>query len=390
MIDSRISKTMNRIANNKHAEIINLLLSIFMFPVGLFVIKAPIAESILLSASFFLVTRIWIIHFKTSEINEDTSSDIGKLENVNKNVNAMNTTVNTINTNTNTANDTVNTISDNVNMLAVSIGELSAITNYRKIVLENLADTAQNLSKLSDTEEQTFFYQWYRKELTKLTKNLRNTNDSKYVRFMVYRLHDEEHQIYKVFESKRNRFFYAPCTCKSIKWWLNPYGECFTKFIHKNVQSGNIEQVRRIFIYENEKEFRSALVKFAFVLHNNGVYKFKIISKTRFDARFNTRNGTGNHKADFGIFGEEYVWEVTNGTDEGGPISGDFSMDENKVNWYKQFFNEMWDELDDYKFNDNKIGNEIVLACAKYAEQGITKLPKLYEDYEKEKARKTA
>jgi len=359
----------------------NIVSSIFMFPIGLFVIKAPVAESMLLSASFFLVTRIWLIHYKTVETNKDTSDKSGKLETVNETVNTMNETVNTINNNTNTTKDAVNTINNNVNSLTTSIDELSVIINYRKIVLEKLADAAQNMSELSDKKECVFFYQWYEKELAKLTNNLINTNKSNYVRFMVYRLNDNEHQIYKVFESERKSFFYAPCNCKNIKWWLSPHGEYFIKFIHENVQKRNIEQVRRIFIYRDDEELRDTLVKFAFVLHNNDVYKFKIISKTKFETRFNTKNGTGNHKADFGIFGEKYVWEVTNDTDEGDPISGDFSMDEKRVRWYKQFFNELWGDLEDYNFDNSETSKEIALFCKKYAEQGITKLSKLHEDY---------
>lgn len=359
-----IKETLKRIIDSEYAKIVNIVMPIFMLPVWYYLIKANWAESVLLSASFFLVIQICLIQAKSSEINKNVSTDHGKLGIVSGGV---------------------NTIKDDVDKLAVSITELRAITDYRKIVVEDLAEAAQNLNELSETKSGKFFGQWYSYDVKKLKKHVDGTKDYEFVRFAVYKLQDATHPIHNIFKEEQLDFFYGTCTCKGINWWLNQYGGDFVKFIHNNIknetieQNGTIKQVRRIFIYENDEELHTTLVKFAFILHNNEVYKFKVISRKKFNEEF-PKGETNTYKEDFGIFDEAYVWEVTHGDEKDGPTSGNFSRNKTRVKWYKEFFEKLWTKKSE-DYNISYIELKIASKCAK---KNITDLSNLYEEYERE------
>jgi len=229
-----------------------------------------------------------------------------------------------------------------------SIEKLHSITVNRKIPNDNLADIAALYNKLNESGKYTFFVKWYKSDIAKLKENLENTQQQEYVKFAAYKLQDEAHPIYQVFDGKNNDSWCAPCTCEGIHWWLNPYGKSFVDFIQKNVKNKKIKSVRRVFIYRSEDELRHPLVLLCFALHKNEVYNFRVISQDDYDDIFKEKNTDGSYSKDFGLYGKEFVWETTKGYDEHEVILGNFSMNKNRVKVYRDIFESLWKKAVDY------------------------------------------
>jgi len=162
-------------------------------------------------------------------------------------------------------------IQKNVDRLTKPIEKLSYSTSYRHIANEKLAKIERKYESLCYDQRYSFFAEWYAQDIEKLIKNLEQTRQEEYVRFPIYKLLDASNPIHQVFCDERNDFFYAPCTCKGVGWWLKPYGRVFTEFIQNNVKNGNIKHVKRIFIYDTEEELCDPLVQLCFALHKNEV-----------------------------------------------------------------------------------------------------------------------
>jgi len=107
------------------------------------------------------------------------------------------------------------------------------------------------------------------------------------------------------------------------------------------------------------------------------LYDFKIISKQRYNdvivsivrAEYRT-----NYVIDFAIYGEKFVWETTEGHWNNEVTSGNFSMKNDKVIFYRHIFEKLWQEVAE----DYPIGKR-GLQLFPFPEYSLIDLHKLYE-----------
>lgn len=272
-------------------------------------------------------------------------------------------------------------VKEDVDELSDSIKKMSAIINYRTIVNSKLAKIERGCLSLYSSPQKHIFANWYADKIRRLESELRATLEGEYIGFETYHLQEETNPLYNAFDGKDNDFFYAPHTCENIRWWLNPYGRAFVESLHQKVEQGKIHHIKRIFIYKNIEELYQPLVQLCFKLHKNDVYDFRIISKEEYAKIFHSEAHRGTFKMYFGVFGENFAWETMEGYEEDSATKSRFSMKREKVQFYKDFFEKLWNKTEEYSSKDDE---NISLP-----KNNMTDLLKLYEEKKRKETQLT-
>jgi len=330
---------MSRLRHNRNNIIFSAVtatISLFIIPTVLsYLVKPNWAENVLIGTSFFLVSEICLISYNTSNVK------------------------NTVNNKT-------------------------------------LRNIAKHYEELDKTTKNTLFIKWYTKEFTKLETKIKNTLTDEYITFPVCRLPDKNNLIYSVFNEKNGDFFHASCTCEGIKWWFDYDGKWFIENLHKRVENKNITRIRRIFIYDDKDIINDMtdntttfhpIVQFCLALHQNGEYEFKLIKRGKYNDRFRKEKSTheiDHISPDFGIYGNNYVWETLDADESDFLERGRFSKKKETVEHYQRFFNNLWADknIQTNSVAPHTIKSEIMTICKG---KNITELQELYEAYKANK-----
>ena len=121
--------------------------------------------------------------------------------------------------------------------------------------------------------------------------------------------------------------------------------------------AGKINQIKRLFIYDDESELTSFMTQLCFYLHLQSGYEYRVINRIDFEAiikGFGDRTLVG----DFGIYGNYFIWETS--TESKIFIdTGYVCVDKERIVKYTGLFEKMWDQavpylpnskgLEDYK-----------------------------------------
>lgn len=329
----KISKLLNKITDNKAADVALTIITVCAIPLLLYMFHANFIENILIGFLVVLIARILFIYHKSSEISDN-------------------------------------------------ISKLYSIKNDHHITNKELAEIEQKYDLICQDQKYEFFKKWYKNDIDELKTNLNDTLQKEFVNFPASKLLDQHHPIYQVFDDGENNFFYATSTFKGINWYLSPSGRRFVKFIQKNVESNKIKSVKRLFIYDDANgntELSDPLSQMCFALHKRGVYDFKVITKDEYTRIFKECDKVGNYKTDFGIYGKKFVWETTRDSNKGELTRGEFSMNEKRVNWYMDLFDTLWKE--EGQDSPVKIEKSIQDVCLK--DSTLADLNKLYKVFMK-------
>lgn len=202
--------------------------------------------------------------------------------------------------------------------------------------LREISDGIKILSERYGSKD--LFVYWYSQKIHVLQRHIKNTLDTESFDFD-QSMTAERSRILSSLKRSKPDVFWAVASCKSIPHFADPDGTAFLRQVDRMVQDGEITEVRRLFLFDDPSELNDVAAKILFLLHVQNKYKAKIIASEDFDVIFKNF-GDKTLTRDFGIYGSNFVWE----TPEQNIMTqiGFMSRNQNRINIYKQLYEEIW------------------------------------------------
>ncbi len=209
--------------------------------------------------------------------------------------------------------------------------------------LRDIADGLEAVVKTHSSAED-FFPAWYEDKLNRLKDHIFYTTHYQSYHFDGSVI-QEQSRMYKVFRGEKEDFFWATVDCEMIPLFATPEGEIFLRAIDERVRSGQITNVKRLFIFDSPDQLETLTTKLCFCLHIQSGYDFRIISSQDFETLL-YGFGDRNLVPDFGIYGTYYVWETP--PKKIFTERGYICMNDAKIKKYTALFKTIWANASNY------------------------------------------
>jgi hypothetical protein len=146
--------------------------------------------------------------------------------------------------------------------------------------------------------------------------------------------------------------FWALASCKSISHFADPDGTTFLRQVDRMFQQGEITEIRRLILFDEDSELDQRIVKIFLLLHEQSNYKYKVISSDYLNAIY--RNfGDKTLMKDFGIWGSSFVWETPE--ENIMTLRGLICKKLERIRLYRQLYDELWEAARVHKINQPEL-----------------------------------
>lgn len=221
----------------------------------------------------------------------------------------------------------------------------------------DLKDISIGLDTIVDRFSNDLFSPWYITKIQDLSQHIKHTLESETFYFDTSLIREQD-RMFRVFNSDNDGFFFATSTRETLAWSLETDGDDFMKELHNNYSSGNIKDIKRIFIYNKSSELSELFIQLWFTLHIQSGYHIKTIDKDYFNSLLSNYRDR-SLSSDFGIYGKHFVWE-TMPNEKLSIEYGQICVNDEKIEKYTHLFEKVWIHSEEIVLNLNdEVKNEV-------------------------------
>lgn len=186
----------------------------------------------------------------------------------------------------------------------------------------------------------SFFLDHYRRELELLLSRIQHTISKREV--LLDRHHiDSTEVLLSLYDSSDHEEFLATHVVGDITDYFDVTYQVYFDAWLKRLKEGKVKSLRRLFVYEDEKEFERLNARKLAAFHNSKVpgLEAKAIKRSEL-MRFKNDYFITDGVEDFGIFSNAYIYLGQRRQND--DISGYFSRDQVLIRNYTNCFNALW------------------------------------------------
>lgn len=235
------------------------------------------------------------------------------------------------------------------NTLQIRLDDLFHVLQNKEYTTDTILLLADSILKLSldKYNDNDIFVNFYIDRLKVLSDKInKSCNTGKFE--IDYNMDKEDYSqlsksIFKVFNKKQNDYFFtiSKCDKDSIDWFfnINKMSNTYLKMSYSFLKDGKISEVNRLFLFKELNELNYDLINLLFLLHYNSGFNIRLLKYNSFLAQFNKEH----LYADFGIYGEHFVFENNSDYTNGEPIFCGFNIKSERIIEYTKCFKNVWD-----------------------------------------------